>query len=252
MGWSVCDDDEVRQRGLQDCSRNKNALWINQLKHGAVVAIKNAARRLVILAVILMLTAGVAFYILRRVGGWLVVNDPLQHARAIVVLSGLTPYRAMEAASIFRDGWAPEVWLLRDDPRGTDQAFARLGLRHIPEEEYDEQVLERLGVPKTAIRIMDTPTTNTQNEFTLLLAELKRQGGDRIILVTSPVHTRRSKTIWHILAGNRPEAILRADTFEPSDPNHWWRSTQDIQDVEHEVLGLIDARLGFVAKPKTQ
>ena len=216
------------------------------------MAIKNAVRRWLILALILALTAGAAFWILRRVGGWLVVNDPLQHARAIVVLSGLTPYRAMEAASIFRDGWAPEVWLFKDDPRGANQAFARLGIRHIPEEEYDEQVLERLGVPKTAIRIMETSTTNTQNEFTLLIEELKRQGGNGLILVTSPVHTRRSRTIWHILTGDHPRAILRADTFEPSDPYHWWRSTQDIQDVEHEVLGLIDAQMGFVAKPKPQ
>ncbi len=209
-------------------------------------------RRLLIPALILALIAGVAFWAARRVGAWLVVSDPLQPARAIVVLSGLTPFRSMEAASIFHQGYAPEVWLFKDDPRGADQAFARLGIRHIPEEEYDEQVLERLGVPKKSIRIMATSTTNTQNEFMLLLEELKRGGGERIILVTSPVHTRRCKAIWHILSGDRPQAILRADTFEPSDPQHWWRSTQDIQDVEHELLGLIDARLGFVAKPKAQ
>lgn len=214
------------------------------------MASKHWLRRLLIPAIILALMAGMAFWAARRVGTWLVVSDPLQPARAIVVLSGLTPYRAMEAAAIFHQGYAPEVWLFKDDPRGAAEAFARLGIRHIAEEEYDEQVLERLGVPKTAIRVMETSTTNTRNEFMLLLEELKRGGGERIILVTSPVHTRRSKAIWHILSGDHPQAILRADTFEPSDPQHWWRSTQDIQDVEHELLGLIDAHLGFVAKPK--
>jgi hypothetical protein len=39
---------------------------------------------------------------------------------------------------------------------------------------------------------------------------------------------------------------------DSSDPDNRWRATQDIQDVEHEVLGLIDARLGlgFAAIPR--
>jgi uncharacterized SAM-binding protein YcdF (DUF218 family) len=216
------------------------------------VAFKRIGRKLLILLAVLVVVGGIAFWTLKRVGGWLVINDQLQPARAIVVLSGLTPYRAMEAASIFHQGWAPEVWLFKDDPRGIPEAFARLGIQHFTEEDYDAQVLEKLGVPKSKIRVMDTSTTNTQNEFTLLLEELDKQNGDRVILVTSPVHTRRARTIWHIIAGDHPQAILRADTFEPSDPYHWWRSTQDIQDVEHEVLGLIDAHLGFVAKPTTR
>jgi uncharacterized SAM-binding protein YcdF (DUF218 family) len=187
---------------------------------------------------------------IRSAGRWLVIEDNLQHARAIVVLSGLTPYRAMEAAEIFREGWAPQVWLFKDDPRGPDQAFSHLGIHHVTEEEYDQQVLERLGVPLTAIVILESPATNTENEFELLRRELQRQGGDKVIIVTSPVHTRRSRLIWRLVVGNHPQALLRYDAFEPRDPEHWWRSTQDIQDVEHEILGLIDAHLGFVTKPR--
>jgi hypothetical protein len=96
---------------------------------------------------------------------------------------------------------------------------------------------------------LEPPTTNTESEITLIADELRRQGGDKVILVTSPVHTRRAKVIWHIVVGDHPQAILRLASAEPTDPDHWWRSTQDIQDVLHEVLGLIDAHLGFVAKP---
>ena len=45
------------------------------------------------------------------IGQWLMVADPLEPAKAIVVLSGRVPFRAMEAASIYRQGLAPEVWL---------------------------------------------------------------------------------------------------------------------------------------------
>ncbi len=211
---------------------------------------KGIGQRLLMILVTLALVAGAAFWVLRNVGRWLVDPDPLQHARAIVVLSGKTPFRAMEAADIYRQGWGPEVWLLRDETSDADAAFAKLGIPHPSEQEYDQQVLERLGVPKTAIRIIEPPTTNTVSEIARIADEMRRQGGDKVILVTSPVHTRRSKFIWHIVVGDHPQAILRYDSSERSDPNHWWRSTGDIQDVEHEVLGLIDARLAFVAKPR--
>ena len=140
---------------------------------------KRMGRRLLILLVMLALMAGAAFWAFRKVGRWLVVDETLQQARAIVVLSGHIPYRAMEAAEIFRQGWAPEVWLFRDDPRGADEAFARLGIHHLTEEEYDQQVLERLGVPKQAIRILEPPTTNTVSEIALIAERVAAPGWRR-------------------------------------------------------------------------
>lgn len=88
------------------------------------MTVKRMGRRLLILMVMLALMAGAAFWAFRKVGPWLVDPDSLQHARAIVVLSGRMPYRAMEAAEIYRQGWAPGIWLFKDDPAGTNKAFA--------------------------------------------------------------------------------------------------------------------------------
>lgn len=214
------------------------------------MSVKSIGRRLLVLLVMLALIGGGVIWAFRDVGRWLVDPDPVERARAIVVLSGRSPFRAMEAAAIYRQGWAPEVWLLQDETDDADEAFAKLGIPHPSEQEYDRQVLEKLGVPKEATRILEPPTTNTVSEIRLIADELRRQGGDKAILVTSPVHTRRSKVIWHIVVGDHPQAVLRYDSFEAADPKHWWRTTHDIQDVEHEILGLINARLGFVAKPR--
>ena len=82
-----------------------------------------------------------------------------------------------------------------------------------------------------------------------LQQSLRRVGGDKVILVTPPLHTRRTKSIWHIVAGDHREVIVRYDTSEPTDPAHWWRTTQDVEAVVHEVLGLINVWLGVAAKP---
>ncbi|MGA2606142.1 MAG: YdcF family protein [Terriglobia bacterium] len=211
--------------------------------------VKGVGRRLLIVLAVLAVLIGTAFWAFRNVGRWLVVDDTLQPARAILVLSDSTPYRAMEAANIYRQGLAPEIWLTRDYDNENDNPFARLGIHHISEEDYNQQVLERLRVPTAAVRLLDLPATNTTDEEQLFAKELRRVGGDRIILVTSPVHTRRVKTLWHILVGNHPEAIVRYSAYEPFDPAHWWRATKD-DDVGHEVSGLLNARNGFVAKPR--
>lgn len=211
---------------------------------------KIIGQRLLILLAVLALLAGVGFWTFRNVGRWLVVQDTLQPARAIVVLSGRLPFRSMEAAQIYRQGLAPEVWLFMEEPSAAYEALLKLGVHQTAEHEYDEQVLERLGVPKTAIRVLEPPATNTRSEFELLRDELHRQGGDRIILVTSPVHTRRSRKIWRLVVGDHPQAILRYAPSEPSDPDHWWRTTQDVEAVVHEIMGLINAYLGFVAEPR--
>ena len=61
------------------------------------MTVKHMGRRFLIFVVILGLTAGAAFWAFRNVGRWLVDPDDLEHARAIVVLSGSTPFRAMES-----------------------------------------------------------------------------------------------------------------------------------------------------------
>jgi hypothetical protein len=63
------------------------------------------------------------------------------------------------------------------------------------------------------------------------------------------VHTRRSRAIWRAEVGNHPHAIVRHDASEPGDPLQWWRATTDVQDVVHEILGLINSYMGFVVKP---
>jgi len=194
--------------------------------------------------------AGVGYWAFRNVGSWLVVADPLKRARAIVVLSGRAPFRAMGAASLYHQGWAPEIWITAGSDRRASEAYARLGVPFTQESEYSRRVLEKLGVPADAIRVLPTPIRNTADEVAVTAAALGREKGDIVIIITSPPHTRRVRTIWHLEIGDHPQAIVCYDSYEDYDPKRWWRITVEGDEVVHESLGLINARLGFVAKPK--
>ncbi len=177
------------------------------------------------------------------VGRWLVVEDPLMKARAIAVLSGRMPLRAIEAAKLYREGYAREIWLTySSDPGETLEA---MGIPYAGEDYYNTRVLVHEGVPPEAIHVLDTAIVNTADEIKVISAALDREKDRSVILVTTKPHTRRVRLLWRKLASKQTRAITRAASDDPFDPRHWWRTSSDVLDVVREVLGLLNAWAGL-------
>ena len=185
---------------------------------------------------------------LGTIGTTLIVHDPPQPARSIVVLGGQVPFRAMEAAAIYRQRWAREVWLTEGGQFDEDVALAKLGIDRAAEYTYSRRVLERLGVPPPAIRVLPGNNQNTADEVRTIDRELKASGGRRVIIITSKYHTRRVRALWHVLARRDAQAIVRYSPDDPFDAAHWWRNSADADRVTHEWFGLLNAWAGFPLK----
>jgi uncharacterized SAM-binding protein YcdF (DUF218 family) len=151
----------------------------------------------------------------------------------------------MEAAVIYRQGWAPEVWITRGGQDAEQAALRALKIEVPPEEVYSRAVLERLGVPPAAIRILSQPADNTAEEVRIIARALQEAGGGEVILVTSKPHSRRVRATWRALVGDSPHAIVRHATADPYDADHWWRRTRDALAVSREVFGLLNVWAGF-------
>ena len=181
------------------------------------------------------------------VGRWLVVEDTLGKARAIAVLSGGMPLRAMEAAKLYREGYAPEIWLTHStEPAAT---LAEMGIPFAGEDYYNARILVHEGVPAGAIRVLDPPIVNTADEINAIAAALAKEKDHTAILVTTKAHTRRVRLLWRRLGSDQGNAIVRAASGDPFDPRHWWRTTSDALDVVREVLGLMNAWAGLPLHP---
>jgi uncharacterized SAM-binding protein YcdF (DUF218 family) len=187
------------------------------------------------------------------VGRWLVVEDPLEKAQSIAVLSGGMPVRAIEAAKLYRQGFAPEIWLTRSaEPAAS---LKDMGIPYVGEDFYNLRVLVHEGVPPEAIRVLPEPIVNTADEIAAISAELQRRAelglskDRRVIIVTSKAHTRRVRTLWRKLAATRGKAMVRAASGDTFDGAHWWRNTTDALDVVREVLGLLNAWAGLLLHP---
>jgi uncharacterized SAM-binding protein YcdF (DUF218 family) len=191
----------------------------------------------------LFVIAIIGVWIFQRVGMWLVVEDPLQASPAAVVLSGDMPVRAREAAEIYRDKFAQEVWVTHPDDASAE--LHELGIDYLGESFYNQKVLIQLGVPVETIRVLEPRISNTEDEVRLIAKTAREAGMHRVIIVTSKAHTRRVRTIWRKVVGDDPALIVRYAREDSYDGAHWWRSTRDALDVVREVLGLANAWTGF-------
>jgi uncharacterized SAM-binding protein YcdF (DUF218 family) len=204
------------------------------------------SRRALILSLVLAVCASgvVAF---RGAGRWLVREDPLSPAEAIVVLSGSMPYRAEGAADLYRGGYAPQVWLTRpESPAGN---LAAKGIPFIGEEEYSRELLIRSGVPASAVHILPDEIVDTEQEVEEITKEMSDERKARVIIVTSPQHTRRVRALWRRLAGPNQRAIVWGAPQDPFDRDRWWRNTRDAYSVVREFLGLANTWTGLAVRP---
>jgi uncharacterized SAM-binding protein YcdF (DUF218 family) len=189
----------------------------------------------------------VVLFIFLNVGRWLVLDVPLQKADAIAALSGRMPSRALEAARVYKQGFASRVWLTYSTEPGA--TLQQLSIPFVGEESYDKQILIHEGVPEDAIQVLDPPISNTADEMQTIGAALRKQNLHTVIIVTSKVHTRRTNALWQRLSSKNGVAIIHGVSDDPFDPAHWWRNTSDALDVVREILGLANTWTGLPLRP---
>ena len=201
----------------------------------------------ILLAGVLLMGAAHA-PILREIASFLIVEDSLRPAAAIVALGGGTPFRETEAATLYRARWAPVVVVVRGAPREDSKALQQLGITRPQGWELSREVLVRSGVPAAAILVPEGEAEGTLEELQAVYGALRSKDAP-VILVTSKYHTRRTRLTWHYVTGGRSQAIVRAASGDPFDPERWWQQRRFVLSVVREYLGLVNYYAGFPVTP---
>jgi uncharacterized SAM-binding protein YcdF (DUF218 family) len=140
-----------------------------------------------------------------------------------------------------------------------DGALAQLGIGVPSASDLSLIVLQRLGVPTSAVRLLPERPTDTKAEVDGIARTAAGQGRC-VILVTSKYHTRRARLLARrAFARQRVDSnsdaigcpsnvIVRYPSTDPFSPVRWWRSSADAGHVIREWLGLADALVGFPGK----
>lgn len=121
----------------------------------------------------------------------LIVDMPLQHADALIVMAGSQSERLPVAADLYKRGMAPRILLAND---GVSAAFSPEKQRNLYQIEWAVEELVGFGVPRE--KIVKLPFYGSATMFDVLAVKkyLVQTGQEKIIVVTSDYHTRR--TYW--------------------------------------------------------
>jgi uncharacterized SAM-binding protein YcdF (DUF218 family) len=190
---------------------------------------------LIVLATFLLLC--VVLYLVRHplmrwaAESW-VIEDPLQHSAAIIVLSDDNFYadRATRAAELFREGDAPLVVASGRRLRPT------AGIAELMEHDLIER-----GVPKDKIIRFPQDADNTREEAQALARFAADHRWNSIIVVTSNYHTRRARYIFrHVFPPDIAVSVASARDGD-FDPEQWWTKRKSIKQLTQEFAGMLVA-----------
>jgi uncharacterized SAM-binding protein YcdF (DUF218 family) len=180
-----------------------------------------------------------AAFALPRLGSWLVVQDSLQKADAIVVLGGTRYERPLEAVDLYQEGWASRIFLMRQIADDGELELMKRGVGYSSEVNEQIDVMSRVGVPASAITVLDE-ANSTANEADHVAQLVATSRLSRVIIVTSKLHTRRARLVMRRrLAGTGTTIIVRASRYDRADVDRWWQHRSSLSFTLFETQRLI-------------
>jgi uncharacterized SAM-binding protein YcdF (DUF218 family) len=192
------------------------------------------------LAVLLLATlVGAALYtqrapLMEAAAHFLIVQDPIEPADIIIVLSGgQRDERVRQAAELFHARQAPRVLLSGGEEQVglvTPELLRRQARQH--------------RIPESAL-LYERESTSTAEQARYLRPILEQRGFRRAIVVTSSYHTRRTRYLFRKAFAESPVEIrvypVQKDFFSPV---RWWTRDRDTEEfvLEYIKLALAVAR----------
>ncbi len=188
--------------------------------------------KLILLLVLLALLALMYLFrrpLLRAGGEWWVVDDGLEKADAIVLLSDDNYHadRAARAAELYHAHWAPRI-----------VASGRMLRRYAGIAELMQRDLTERGVPADAVVRLPHSADSTREEAQVVQQLVAERGWRRILVVTSNYHTRRTRYIYRRVFPASIEVRVVPAWDSGFDPGHWWHSRRGVKLFLHEAMAF--------------
>lgn len=179
-------------------------------------------------------------------GHFLIIEDQLEPADAIVNLAGARTVRWLETVDLYRDGLAPNVLLSPGIVEEAEVYLRARGIRFPSEADLVKDAMVQLGIPPQAISVMGGSVDNTADEAARTRAIALDKGWTRLIVVTSRYHTRRAKYAFEReFKGTGIRIQVRGSRYDGAQPDGWWRSRSDLRYVVSELQKLAVYRVGL-------
>ena len=203
---------------------------------------------------LIVLALGAAVYGLRAplltwFGRQLVHVDDPAPSDAIVVLAGGDPERELEAADLYRAGYAPRILMTHDPEDPVLEVLRARGIETASHLERRLRDFRAFDVPDEAITILEPDVRTTMDEAEAIASWALKRRATSLLVVTSAYHTARSRfALMHALRGSGVTVRLRAAGAEPYDPSHLWEQRIQLRNSLFESQKLLFYHLRYCCR----
>lgn len=178
--------------------------------------------------------------VLRDAAALWIVSDQPARADAVAVFGGGLEYRPFAAAEYYRRGLVTKILVSNI---GSSPA-ERLGVlqSHV---QANLDVLQKLGVPATAIEAFGSSLTDTYAEANALHDWVQRTGARTIMVPTDIFAARRLSWTLHRVFGD--DATILVPALDPLEyhAGDWWKNERGVIAFQNEVLKYLYYRLKY-------
>jgi uncharacterized SAM-binding protein YcdF (DUF218 family) len=197
---------------------------------------KGPFRLVLALGLLLVLALGAC-----NAGSLLVVRHPLERPDAIISLASHEWERLPRTANLALANPAALVVLTIPQPATVENCYdcnGRLAR------------LQHLGIPSDRVRTILLTSPGTYGEALATLALVTRTPIRRLLIVTTPYHTRRSlATFRSVLAASGVEVGVEPADSNLAQPGRWWATPYDREYVSYEWAALVYYALRYQIVP---
>jgi uncharacterized SAM-binding protein YcdF (DUF218 family) len=101
--------------------------------------------------------------------------------------------------------------------------------------------LVALGVDRERVRVLKLTSDGTHGEALAVRALVRTDPVRRLLIVTSPYHTRRAVAVFRdVLEGSGVTVgVVEASAHAPASPDTWWWHADDRSYVPYEWAALV-------------
>ena len=176
------------------------------------------------------------------------VDDPAP-SDAIVVLAGGSPERELEAADLYRAGYAPLILMTREPEDPVIEVLRARGIQTASRLDRRLRDFHAFKVPDDAITVLEPEVTSTMQEAEAIAAWTRARRTTSLLIVTSAYHTARSRfALMRALRGSGVTVRLRAATAEPYEPSNLWQRRVQLRNSLFEWQKLVFYRLRYCCR----
>lgn len=181
-----------------------------------------------------------------RAAHFLIIDEPLQPADAIVVLAGARVQRWLEAVDLYREGMSAAIVLSPGIIEPAEVRLRAMGIRYPSETDLVKDAMVQMGIPEAAISVLPETVDNTAHEAVIAHRVAAQRGWKSLIVVTSKYHTRRSRFAFERELRDAGIGVqVRGSRYDEVAPDDWWKSRADFRFVTSELQKLAAYRLGL-------